>query len=254
MFDVSFASFQYFFLVFLRVFGFVSSAPLLGDSQVPYRVRILFAFLFAFALFKSLPVPNLPYKTPQGIAFLAICEFIFGLGLGFFAKMVFAGIQLAGQIAGYQMGLAIANLFDPVTASRQSVVSSLLFWLCMMVFFIMRLHYWLLGAFVDGFKSFPLAIQFAPTGNVVFGINAVFSSLFVIAAKISAPIIATLLFVIISLGIVTRLIPQMNIFIVGLPLQILIGTFILIMILPLLAYLSENILIHHTDLLYKLLT
>ncbi len=253
MFDFGLKAFQYFFLVFLRVFGFVSSAPLLGANQVPYQIKVLFSLLFSFALFSSLPIPSIPYESPQGLVFLGITEAMFGLSLGFFARMVFSGVQLAGQVSGYQMGLAIANLFDPVSFSRQSVVSSLLFWLSMMIFFLLRLHYWLLAAFIDGFKTFPLAVKFVPNANIVFGINSVFAALFTVAVKVAAPIIATLLFVIISLGIVTRLIPQMNIFIVGLPVQILVGTLVLISIMPILSYLSQDVLINHTNLLFKLL-
>ncbi len=246
--DYPFAVFVYFFLVFLRIFGFFSAAPFFGDRSIPFQIRIMLALMLTFIIFPFLKVPAFAVTSPFILAFYSSMEFVLGLTIGFMITLVFSGFSLAGQVAGYQMGLAIANVFDPSTMNRQSIVSSLLFWAAMMVFFVSNMHLVLIRAIVESFHRIPLFLQFSVDALKVMDINRIFSTLFVVSVQIGSPIIFTLLFVMVSLGLITRLIPQMNIFIVGIPLQILVGFLVLIAMMPLVARLSYSLLLHHMDL------
>ncbi len=251
MFDLlnyPFAVFVYFFLVFLRILGFFFAAPFLGDRAIPFQIRIMLALLLAFIIFPFLKVPSLLVNSLFVLAFYSAMEFILGLTIGFMITLVFSGFSLAGQVAGYQMGLAIANVFDPSTMNRQSIVSSLLFWVAMMVFFVTNMHLVLIKAIIASFEHIPLFLQFSVDALKVMDVNRIFSALFVVSAQIGSPIIFTLLFVMVSLGLITRLIPQMNIFIVGIPLQILVGFLVLMAMMPLVGRLSYVLLVHYMDL------
>ncbi len=246
MFDV------YFLLVLLRTTGLVFSAPFLGDRQIPMQVKLIFSLMLSFAVYSSLPRLNININSVPYLIFLSAGEVLFGLALGMLASLPFFAVQLAGQISGYQMGLAVANVFDPGSMNRQSVVSSFLFWTTIMVFFLGNFHLLFFVALRNSFVSSPLAVNFIITPNQVVDLQRLVSGLFLISAQIGAPIMLTLLLVMISLGLITRLIPQMNIFIVGIPIQIMVGMLVLIGMTPLLAKVSRELLLNHSLLLLRL--
>ncbi len=245
MFDI------YFLFVLLRTTGLIFSAPFLGDRQIPVQVKLVLSLMLSFAIYTSLPQVSLHINSLPYFVFLSIGEVLFGLALGMLASLPFFAVQLAGQISGYQMGLAVANVFDPGSMNRQSVISSFLFWTTILVFFLSNFHLVFFIVLRDSFVSFPLAFDFVITPDKVADLQKLVSALFFISAQIGAPIMLTLLLVMIALGLITRLIPQMNIFIVGIPVQIIVGMLVLIGMTPLLARVSQRLLLNHSLLLLR---
>ncbi len=241
--------FLYFILVLLRITGFVFTSPFFGDRNLPLQVRLMLSLILTFAIFPLLNPVEVTVKTVPELFYLGIIELLVGMSIGFFINLVFSGILLAGQVAGYQMGLAIANVFDPSTMNRQSVVSGILFWLSLLVFFLSDMHLLLVKSLVESFHYLPLGLEFK-LSDKVFDIQTVFANLFLVGAKVGSPIILTLLFIMISLGVITRLIPQMNIFIVGIPIQIIIGFFVLIAMAPIVGRFVLSLLMEHFDLVF----
>ncbi len=244
----------FFLLVLLRITGFVFSAPFLGDRNVPVQIRFMLALVFSVAVFPSLRLVGGVPTTVAGLIFWGGSELLVGMAMGFLASLVFFAVQLAGQIAGYQMGLAIANVFDPVSANRQSVVSSILFWTAMVVFFLSDMHLLLLKGLRDSFVYLPMAFGSFLSPEKVADLSRLVANLFLVSAQLGAPIMFTLLFVMISLGLITRLIPQMNIFIVGIPVQILVGILVLFAMTPLFAGVSRVLLSNHFGLWFRFVT
>ena len=120
-----------------------------------------------------------------------------------------------------------------------------------MVFFVSDMHLIFIKALVESFHRIPLFLSFSLSSAKVIGIQKIFSAIFMVSVQIGSPIIFTLLLVMVSLGLITRLIPQMNIFIVGIPLQIFIGLLVLMSMMPLLAKLSYILLIKHMGMVLR---
>ena len=146
-------------------------------------------------------------------------------------RLLFTGFQLAGQMAGYQMGMAIANVMDPATSAQVPILANFYNLVAILVFLSINAHIILLRAMVESFQLVPL-FDFEFNQAVMQHIIRFSGNLFIVALKIGAPVIVALLITSAALGLVARTIPQMNIFIVAMPLKIAIGLIFLGMSLP----------------------
>lgn len=232
--------FQNFLLILSRVSSFLAFAPLFGTKNLPRQLKVGLALLISIIIFPfikkaSLIIPSSLFSFGLGI----LMEIMMGAFIGFSLRLIFAGVQLAGQLVGFQMGFAIVNVLDPQSSSQVSIVAELQGMVASLVFLTSNAHHWFLKAMVYSFQSIPpLFFQFSPDffGNLL----RLSSQLFLIAIKIGAPLIAALLFTQVILGLLARTIPQMNIFIVGFPLQIAIGLLGLGLTLPFFSFVLND--------------
>lgn len=212
-----------FVLVLMRAAGIFLSSPIFASRNIPARVKAAWTLLIAFLIFpvvdyrpELLPGPGIPL----GIA--VVREMLIGLSLGLGASLIFTGIQLAGQIADIQMGLGMVNIIDPITSTQISVMGQYYYLVATLVFMSVNGHHLLLRAIVDSFSVIPL-------GQAHFSIAlgtkmmALFSQIFFIAFRVGAPVIAALFITNMALGVIARTVPQMNVFIVGMPLNLGVG-------------------------------
>jgi flagellar biosynthetic protein FliR len=213
-----------FILVFLRVSAIVSTIPVISDTSVPKRIKAALSILITLIIFPVV-LPKLPQLGNYQLLILMYRmagEVMIGLIIGFAARLVFAGIQLAGDIVGFQMGLSIANVIDPMTSEEVSIITDLQYLIAMLVFLAVDAHHFFLSAIAQSYNIIsPLAFHFS--GQLMQYIFDFSRDMFVIAIKLGAPLIAVMLFTNVGLGIIARTVPQMNIFIVGFPLQIATG-------------------------------
>jgi len=221
-----------FFLIFIRVNGILFAAPLFGDKLVPNKLRISLGLLIALIL---TPVIHLnPWSYAPGLfifLYLVVSELLIGLILGFAAKLLFAGVQLSGQLIGYQMGFAVANVLDPVSGSQVSLFAEFEFFVALMIFLSINAHHLFIKAIVNSFHLIQ-PLQFQLQGILLEKIMAMASQMFILALQIGAPVIVVLLFTNVFFGIMARTVPEMNIFIVAMPLGIAIGLFVLGISMP----------------------
>ena len=145
-----------------------------------------------------------------------------GLGIAYISRLIFAAVQVAGTIVDFQMGFGVVNVIDPQTDTQVSVTAQLQNIFAVFIFLAVDAHHYIFQAIVDSFFVInPFKINFSSvTPEYVLHL---FSATFITAVKISAPIMAILFFLSVGLGLVARTVPQMNVFIVGFPLQIGIG-------------------------------
>jgi len=170
-----------------------------------------------------------------------IGEVLIGVTIGFGARLVFAGIQMAGNIVGFQMGFAIVNIIDPMTSAQVSVIAELKYLIAMMIFLSVNAHHLFFMAIAQSYDwVVPFGFHFS--GSVMQYIFELSRDLFVIALKIGAPLMAVMLFTNVGLGVVARTVPQMNIFIVGFPLQISIGLIFLGITAPLFTRIVQGVM------------
>jgi flagellar biosynthetic protein FliR len=212
-----------FVLVLVRASGLFLSAPVFASRNIPTMAKASWILLVAFLVF---PVVDFaPEKLPEpGLAFAiaVVRELLVGFVIGFGATLLFTGIQLAGQIVDIQMGLGMVNIIDPITSTQISVMGQYYFLVATLVFMAVDGHHVLLKAVVDSFGVIPLG---GATVDPALGgkLMALFGKVFFIAFRVGAPVIGALFITNMALGIIARTVPQMNVFIVGMPLNIAVG-------------------------------
>jgi flagellar biosynthetic protein FliR len=230
-----------FFLILGRVSGLFLLAPVLGSKEMPRQVKLGLALMISMILLPvvrhpaaAIPTDFLPFTLLLGKEILA------GLVIGYASTLVFLGVMVAGQIIDFQMGFSIVSLIDPITNLRISVVGQLKYLISLLIFLAINGHHLLLSALAKSFEVSPLS-TFSITPRTTDNMIRLFCNLFVIALKIGLPAIGVLLMTSVVLGILARTVPQMNVFIVGMPLKIGIGFATIILILPFLVVYLEQL-------------
>lgn len=222
-----------FWLVVGRMGGFVMSAPILGSSSIPGQIKVALVLTLSFLLFPGASVSpgiSFPPHIVNCVLYL-ISEIGLGFAVGYTVRLIFVGIQLSGQIIGLQMGLGLAQFLDPQSTTQTSVISQFQHVLAMMIFISLNAHYFCLIAMMDSFNILPLGGFFFSNHFVKELISAV-GRVFSIALQAGVPVILTLLLIQIVMGIVSRVIPQINIFMISLPLKIGVGLLLIGLSMP----------------------
>jgi flagellar biosynthetic protein FliR len=220
-----------FLLVLARLSGLALAAPIFGHVLVPMRVRAGFVGVLALALAPTVGTPPVAPASAWGLAGLVAVEAAVGALIGFVAQLVFAGIQLGGQVAGLQVGFGIASLIDPSSQATSTVVAQWEQLAALLLFLVLDVHHVLLRALIDSFRMAPIG-QAAISGDVLRGIVAEASGVFAVGVRIAAPVLIVLLLVNGALGVLARTIPQLNVFAVGFPVNVGVGLVVLGASLP----------------------
>ena len=218
---------------FLRVLALFSSMPVLGQRNVPIRVRIALSFFIAIGVAGTATAgPDVPLDSPAAIL-LIVQQVLIGLSLGFAVRIIFTAIEFAGEIIGLQMGLNFAGFFDPATAQQATATSSFFSTMVAFLFIAMNGHLLVIEAVVQSLVAFPVSPEpFAFLHAVrpeTWG-----AEIFRLGLWIALPLIAMLLFVNMMLGIIARVAPQISIFSVGFPITMSVGLIGVMFTLPLL--------------------
>lgn len=229
-------------LLTARLTAFTSIAPFYGIRGVPPALKGAFGLLLAVLLF---PIVQQP-ETLAGLELLTFVllllgEVLVGLAIGYVASLVFASIKIAGQLIDVQMGLAMASLFDPQSGSQNTIVGQFLDTLGILLFMLIDGHHRLLAALAKSYELIPLGNFRSFEGALVQEIVRIFGGTFILGLKIAAPVIAVLIVVDVTLGLVARTVPQLNVFILGFPLKIGLGILTLAVVAPLLATVCNSI-------------
>lgn len=218
---------------FLRVLALFSVAPVFSTRAIPVRSRIGLAFLVAVCAQAALP--EQPVISVNGReAFGAVVQQVgVGVAIGFAVRLVFASVELAGEVIGLQMGLNFASFFDPVSNAQVSAVARFFGNIALLLFVVINGHLMVLMAVVKSFERFPVEGHWlAAVGQM--RLHELGAALFSSALWIALPMVAMLLFVNLTLGIISRVAPQMNIYAVGFPVTLTVGLLGITATLPML--------------------
>ena len=211
-------------LILLRISAIIILLPVLGHQLVPTQVKtgmivVLTVLTYPLVYDKVTLIP----LDPVAFAAIAIQEILIAGALALFAQLVFSASQFAGQLISFQMGMTVANVFDPVTRSQQSVISQLAITLAMLLWIITGAHRIFIHAMIESFTLFPIDQPWSFPGLLTFTDAA--SNMFVLSLKIAAPVMLLLLLVFIALGLLSRAVPQIQVFFVSFPLTVGLGLF-----------------------------
>lgn len=210
-------------LILLRTMGFFFLAPMFNAPSFPVLMRILLSFLLANVVY-AFYIPSATLQILDGADFAAnaIQEIILGMLLGFIVSLIFTVFHVAGELIGYQMGFSVVNVFDPSTKSQVSIVGQMLSTVAMLVFLGTGQHLELLRLWLASYELLPPGSWMIERMELTTFID-VFGSLFAIGMRIALPLICFLILTDLTLGILARVMPQMNVFFIGIPLKIALG-------------------------------
>ena len=218
---------------FLRVLAVFTVAPVFSMRAIPMRAKIGLAFLVsvcAQAVLVNQPVVSVNSPAALGTV---VQQVAVGLSIGFAVRLVFAAVELAGEVIGLQMGLNFASFFDPSSNAQVSAVARFFGHMATLLFIVINGHLMVLMAVVQSFQDFPVDGNFmAALGKM--RIHELGASLFSSALWIALPMIALLTFVNLTMGIISRVAPQMNIYAVGFPVTLTVGLLGIAATLPML--------------------
>jgi flagellar biosynthetic protein FliR len=217
---------------FLRALALLASLPVFGQRAVPMRVKVALAFFIAIAAQAALPpMPTTPLDSAAAVP-LVLQQLLVGVALGFAVRLVFAAVELAGEVIGLQMGLNFAGFFDPATAAMGTASGRFFGTMVAFLFIIVNGHLAIIAVLVKSFDVFP-------AGDDPFAFlwrtqpQAWGAEVFMLGLWIALPLVGMLLFVNLLLGVIARVAPQINIFAVGFPVTLGVGLIGMLLTLPL---------------------
>ena len=217
-----------FMLVFSRVGAMTMTLPALGEMTIPARARLMIALALSLVL---MPLVGNLYpagvrSVPSVLAAIVITEVVVGIAIGLLLRMVMGAVQVAGNVIATQTGLAFAQGVDPTQGAQGALVSLFLSLLATTLIFISDLHHLLIGGIAHSFTTFPPG-KLPATGDLLQLAVEITSGMYLIGIQMSAPFIVFGLIVYGGAGVVARMMPQLQIFFLVTPINILAGFVIL---------------------------
>ena len=230
-----------FMAIITRISGMFATAPLFSTYPIPMQAKVWLAALIAFILFPIVQY-NTSFTTPTNIIMLTVIlfkEFLIGYAMGFCANIIFVGVELGVNMFAIQMGLSASQALNPASGGVSPVITRAYTFLASMIFIALGAHQWLFSALYNSFKSMPIGYTFTFSPALVEHIITFTSQMFNISLSIALPIFGVLFITDVLLGFTSKMMPQMNIFMVSMPLKIYLGLLLsLIFMRPMAEYIG----------------
>ncbi|MGB9813178.1 MAG: flagellar biosynthetic protein FliR [Thermovenabulum sp.] len=220
-----------FLYIFFRIMGFFTVAPIFGRRETPLQARIGFSALLTVVIFPLVESPEFDFNTMEFLYFV-VKEVFTGIIVGFTVFMIFSLFFITGQIIDLQMGFGIVNVIDPQSNTQIPLIGNLYYIMATLIFLTINGHHTLISSLIESYKIVPLGAGNLLSQNLLKIITDIFENMILIGIKLSLPIIGMIFIVDFILAIIAKIAPQINVFIVGLPLKIFVGIFALIIVLP----------------------
>jgi flagellar biosynthetic protein FliR len=231
-----------------RILAFVATAPILGNKQIPARIKLGLGVLITLVVAPTIQIDgNLNPYSAMGLLIL-VQQMLVGVALGFASNLIFSAVEMAGDMTGLQMGLGFASFYDPQNANYVPVIAQFASTIATLAFLALDGHLQLISALAESFRAFPIGTAF-PSAGALHVLLVWAGSLFAFSLQIALPVIAALLITNMGLGILSRTSPQLNIFVVGFPVTLCVGFVVLALSLGYLVPLLEHFMAAAQDTL-----
>lgn len=243
--------FQVFLICLSRVAGFVAAIPVILANQTPPQLKAALVFMVALVLFPVM-APTLGPLSFEPATFLLVLvgEVLLGSMIGLIARMIFTSVEYGGTVIGYQMGFAAANVFDPSSKRQLALISQFQNVFAILIFLAIDGHHVFFQVAAESYTLLPPGV-FNISGEAIPYLITLSSRIFFLGIQFSAPILAVLLLSGLILGILARVFPQLNVFLLSFPLNIGISFTVIGLTLPLVTILLRR---EFDDLGARLLT
>ena len=215
----------------MRIGAMLVAMPVIGTRLVSTRAKVVLTFLLSVMVLPLLPeVPQVEALSLQGM-FISIQQVLIGVSLGFTLQLVFGALMIAGESIAMSMGLGFASMVDPANGVNVPVVSQLFIIMGTLIFLALGGHLMLIQLLVSSFESMPIATDGLERDSF-WAIMSWGSQMFIGAIWVAIPALISMLVITLSMGVMTRAAPQLNIFSVGFPVTMFMGFIILMLVLP----------------------
>lgn len=241
--DFTVAQIEIWLLVLIRISMMVFLLPILGLEEVPARLKAALSFFLSLILFPTLPPTEIAIPpNVMSYVFMALQEIYIGALMGFAGTFVFAGLRLAGSWIDSETGYAMTQMFNPVAQEEDTPLGYLLFILFILLLLSTGGYMFYLQAIAESFRLIPLASAQMASGQVLTVFLQLSLNAFLLGIKVAAPVVAALFISSIGLAIIARIMPQMNVWMVGMPMKIALGVMVMLYSLPMMwqAFLKEQ--------------
>ncbi|EJO5346011.1 fused FliR family export protein/FlhB family type III secretion system protein [Clostridium botulinum] len=227
-------------LISFRLFMFFFMVPIFFPKGTPVIGKVSLALIIAYMLVPSIDISSVnTINNSPTLIFNIVNEILAGVILGYITNAAFICTRYAGNMMDLQVGFAMMTMFDPSTNSNVTFLERILYWFSTIIFFLIDGHHMLIRALVESFNVIKLGVFFLNQAGIKHVIN-VFIQYFYISLKIAVPIVFVILITDLTLGLVARTVPQLNIMILGLPIKILVGLIAFTFALPLFLKVLNN--------------
>ena len=231
-------------MLFLRIVTIFFLLPVFGDQAIPVRVRIALGIAFSFFTYPIVSQylhqsDNLLQWSPFTLLIATFREVIFAFAIGFSAKLVFFGTSIASHLSGVNMGFQAASMFNPSLSERESSYSVLQNWIVLVLFVTLNIHHIFIEEIVKSFVTVPIGPTFDPGSVAKIALHLV-QEAFIIGLRMAAPLLTVQILVNISLGLLNRSLPALNVFTLNFPLSFLTSFFILFISMSSLFYVISH--------------
>ncbi|HEX7640581.1 MAG TPA: flagellar biosynthetic protein FliR [Burkholderiaceae bacterium] len=224
----------------IRLGATLMMTPIIDGFGIPFRVRVLLVLALSFTLVSALPEDAMPPAMATWPFITAAAgELATGALLGFGALCAFAAFSFAGNLLDQQLGFSLANVFDPMTRSQSPLLASMFGLVAIVMFFTMDAHHALLRGFAYSLQEVPLASGFHASSPEA--LVRAFGLIFSFGLLLAAPVLFCVYLVEIGLAVISRNLPQMNIFMISMPVKIVCGLLLLSIVMPRLGTLFDRI-------------
>lgn len=230
-----------FLLIFMRVTAFFVTLPIFSYRNVPTQHKIGFSFFLTWIMYYTIDIPIVLLN--ETFYLLIIKEALVGIMIGFIAYLILSAIQIAGGFIDFQMGFAIANVIDPQTGAQSPLIGQYLYTITLLFLLAVNGHHMLLDGVFYSYEVIPLKQLYVPfsNGSMADFLLKTFNQMFVIAFQMAVPVVGCLFLVDVALGIIARTVPQLNVFVVGLPLKILVSFVVILVSFGMFTILIQNL-------------
>ena len=212
-----------FLLVLVRITGMFFLSPIFGRKNLPNSFKVGFCFMFSIIVAQSVQVPDLStYISLASYGILIGKELLIGLMLGFISYMIFSSIYIAGQLIDMRIGFGMVSVFDPITNVQIPISANFYVIFATLFMLVTDSHHLLIQAMVESFTILPIGNAHF-SGQLLKLVVDLFTDVFILGFKIAAPVTAVILITDLALGIISKSMPQLNIFMLGMPVKILVG-------------------------------
>ena len=243
-------------LALLRVSTFFMTWPVFSQISVPSHVKILFAVSVTFCIFNIIPRVGLEGQTyDNGLFWLATKEVLIGALLGFTSRLLFFAVESGGHLIAVSMGLASATVFSPSTGQSVAVLEKFYVVLLTLLFLGLNAHHTFISAMVESFTVIPISpsgIDLAALGSQRGG-SEMIQAVTVSGLKMAAPVMVVIFFLNVAMGIIGRAVPQINVLVTSLPVNIMAGLMVMIVTLPALFVVLDKDMISFTEILFRMM-
>lgn len=220
------------FLVFMRILGIFIVAPLYSNAKIMSQVKLGFSLILSIVVFFSYDFSSL--KIPAlDVAYISMIfrELSIGLFLGFILLLYFSVFNMAGNMIDAQIGFSMSSAFDPMSNSNVTVTANLYYTAAVLIFFTINGHHWMIEAMIKSFNILPIGDVKIKWGIIESFITN-FADVFELGFKVAMPVMVTIFIANVTLGFLAKTVPQMNVFVVGMPLKVAVGIILLTLTAP----------------------